>query len=134
MKRISLAVLFMAALAAGPALADKTEEAGKAEYMVACAGCHGETGKGQGPFAPVLNIATPDLTQLTKRNDGQFPFQKTFMIIDGRTGVRGHGGPMPIWGDRYKPQAFEDRGPYGSELVIRGRILSLVLYLQTLQE
>ncbi|SNX67614.1 hypothetical protein SAMN05878503_101251 [Cereibacter ovatus] len=122
------------ALFAAPWATAQTMDAGKTEYMVACASCHGESGKGQGPMAEVLSIETPSLTGLSKAHDGKFPFQEVFMIVDGRTGVRGHGGPMPIWGERYKATAEPITGPYGSELIVRGRILSLVLYLESIQE
>lgn len=110
------------------------EDAGKTEYMVACAVCHGESGKGDGPFAPVLNINVPSVTTLSANNEGAFPFLKTFMMIDGRTAIRGHGTPMPVWGDRYTKTANDFYGPYGAEVVTRGRILSLVYYLESIQE
>jgi mono/diheme cytochrome c family protein len=129
MKRILIAAGL--ALAAVPAIA---EETGQQEYMVACAICHGESGKGDGPFAPVLSITTPGLTTLAKDNDGVFPFLDVLMVVDGRTGVRAHGdSAMPIWGERFKERAA-DEGPYGSELEARGRVLALVTYLETIQE
>jgi len=129
MRRILIAAGL--ALAAAPALAD---EAGQQEYMVACAVCHGETGMGDGPFAPLLNITTPDLTTLAQGNDGAFPFLDVLMVVDGRTGVRAHGdSAMPIWGQRFKESAA-DEGPYGSELEARGRLLSLVTYLESIQQ
>ena len=109
-------------------------EAGKAEYMVACAGCHGESGKGQGPFSELLNIETPSLTGLAAANDGNFPYLEVFMVIDGRSGVRGHGGPMPIWGDRFSSSAQEEFGVFGAEVVTRGRIAVLVDYLASVQD
>ncbi|MCB1338805.1 MAG: cytochrome c [Maritimibacter sp.] len=132
MKRlIVLSALFLAA-STGFALADA--DVGRSEYTVACAGCHGESGLGDGPFAGLLNIAVPGLTGLTQANDGEFPFLKTLMIVDGRTGIRGHGGPMPIWGDRYEASAVEQGDVYGAELIVRGRLLSLVEYLETIQQ
>jgi len=129
MKRILIAVGL--ALAAAPALADET---GQQEYMVACAICHGETGMGDGPFAPLLNITTPNLTTLAQENDGVFPFLDVLMVVDGRTGVRAHGdSAMPIWGQRFKESAAE-QGPYGSELEARGRLLALVTYLESIQQ
>lgn len=81
------------------------EDAGRGEYMVACAICHGESGKGSGKFAPLLNIDVPNLTQLSAQNDGIFPMMEVLMIVDGRTGVRGHGdSAMPIWGERFSKQ------------------------------
>ena len=110
------------------------DTAGKAEYIAACAVCHGESGKGNGPFASLMNVPVPSLTTLSAQNDGNFPFLKVFMTIDGRTQVEGHGAPMPVWGDRFMAEAGGDYGPYGAELVTRGRILALVNYLETIQE
>ena len=109
-------------------------DAGKQQYMVACASCHGESGKGNGTFASVLSYTVPSLTTLAAQNEGKFPYLEVFMIVDGRTGVRGHGTNMPIWGDRFSRMANEDFGEYGSEVVTRGRIAVLVDYLQSIQE
>lgn len=134
MERTLLAagIAFAVALSAGlPAAADA---AGEQEYMVACAICHGESGKGDGPFAPLLNITTPSLTDLAAGDDGVFPFLDVLMVVDGRTGVRAHGdSAMPIWGARFAASAA-DAGPYGSELEVRGRLLALVTYLESIQE
>ena len=129
MKKALCAALLSLALT--PAYAD--EMAGKAEYMGACASCHGESALGDGPLAGLLNINTPGLTGIAAANDGEFPFMETFMIVDGRTGVRAHGGVMPVWGDHFK-SAAGDIGAYGSEVVTRGRIASLVMYLESIQE
>ena len=118
-------------MGAGAAFA---EDPGKHEYMVACAGCHGESGKGQGSFSELLNIETPSLTGLAAANDGEFPYLETFMVVDGRSGLRGHGGTMPIWGDRFSNSAQEQFGVFGAEVVTRGRIAVLVDYLMTIQE
>jgi len=123
------ASLFIAAACSASAA-----DVGKNEYMVACAGCHGESGKGDGPFADLLKIKTPSLTGLAAANDGVFPYLKVFMIVDGRTGVRGHGSPMPIWGDRFETSARENFGEYGAEVVTRGRVAVLVDYLESIQE
>ena len=121
----------MLVAATGSALA---EDPGKREYMVACAGCHGESGKGQGPFSELLKMETPSLTGMAAANDGDFPYLEAFMIVDGRSGLRGHGGAMPIWGDRYSDSAQEEFGVYGAEVVTRGRIAVLVDYLMSIQE
>lgn len=110
------------------------EEVGKNEYMVACAVCHGESGKGEGPFARLMNITVPNLTTLASRNDGAFPYLKVFMTVDGRTQVEGHGGPMPVWGERFSAASKDQFGPYGTEMMVRGRIAVLVDYLEAIQE
>lgn len=109
------------------------DSVGEQEFIVACAGCHGESGMGDGPFAELLSISTPSLLGLAKANDGQFPFQDILATIDGRDGVRAHGSTMPIWGDRFVASATSQRGET-AELVARGRILSLVYYLQSIQD
>jgi len=107
---------------------------GQYEYMNACATCHGENGRGGGELAQAFGVDVPDLTTMNLENDGEFPFLDTLMMIDGRTGIREHGGAMPVWGDRFEAAALEQVGVYGAELVVRGRLLSLVLYLETIQQ
>lgn len=123
---------FIAALilASSPAFA---EVAGEHEYTVACAGCHGESGMGEGPLASLLNTSTPSLVSLSEDNDGIFPFEAVLMTIDGRDGYRAHGSTMPIWGERYQNSATSQRGET-ADMVARGRILSLVYYLQSIQQ
>ena len=126
---LSGALLLSASIAA-----NAQDEAGKNEYMVACAVCHGESGMGDGPFARLMTIDVPSLTTLSAQNEGDFPFLKVFMTVDGRTQAEGHGAPMPVWGERFAEAVGDDAGPYGSELIIRGRILSLVNYIESIQE
>ncbi|MTJ05146.1 MAG: cytochrome c [Sediminimonas qiaohouensis] len=109
------------------------DETGKVEYMQNCATCHGESGLGQGPLAELMTVSVPGLTGLSARNDGVFPMLEVIHIIDGRQGTRGHGGPMPVWGGRFKA-SVEEMGPYSAEMVVRGRVLSLVYYLESIQQ
>ncbi|MCB1333240.1 MAG: c-type cytochrome [Roseivivax sp.] len=119
------------AVAASPAVSDET---GKQEYMNYCSTCHGDTAKGDGPIAKFLNVSTPSLTTLAKQNDGEFPLLKVIQIIDGRTGMGPHGTLMPVWGDRFKAGSIDSANEYGAEVIVRGRILSLATYLETIQE
>ncbi len=123
-------ILAAVVFAASPALAD---EAGEREFMVACAGCHGESAMGDGPLADLLSIQTPSLVQLSPQNDGVFPFEAILTTVDGRDGVRAHGSTMPVWGERYRTSATSERGET-ADMVARGRMLSLVYYLQSVQQ
>ncbi|MGF1501853.1 MAG: c-type cytochrome [Paracoccaceae bacterium] len=126
------AALVALGLSINAASAQDTER-GRQEYMQSCAVCHGESGKGDGQLAEIMTVPVPDLTQISARHDGKFPILDIFMIIDGRTGVRGHGYPMPVWGARYKAEEAH-RSAMGAEISVRARLLELTYYLQTIQE
>jgi mono/diheme cytochrome c family protein len=108
---------------------------GSGEYTVSCAVCHGPLGKGDGDMAKFLTVKPADLTVLAKNNGGEYPFLRVFQTIDGRTQVVTHGDrAMPIWGDRYEVEAGVQPGTYGSEQLVRSRILELVYFIQSIQE
>jgi mono/diheme cytochrome c family protein len=142
MQRNIIAGLGVLALTLGTAGAEEADmEAGRVEYLSACAGCHGRDARGEGPMADLMNIETPDLTKLTERAGGTFPFRNTLLLIDGRNEVRAHGGEMPVWGDRYmttmtraQDELRPPRWPEDPELLVRGRLLSLVYYLESIQD
>jgi|SRR6056297_3057494 len=122
-------------MAIGAASAGFADELGKRDYMSGCAGCHGESGLGEGQIAELLTISVPDLTTLSENNDGEFPMLQVIHVIDGRTGLRAHGGPMPVWGDIYKMEAAGSSGVAGgAEALARGRILSIAYYLESIQK
>ena len=54
--------------------------------------------------------------------------------IDGRSGLRGHGGPMPIFGALFTGDTAVADAPDGSPVIVSARVLALVDYLQSLQE
>jgi mono/diheme cytochrome c family protein len=106
---------------------------GEIEYQNYCAICHGVDGRGYGIMAKFLTVQPSDLTQMAKKNAGGFPFWKVYRTIDGREEVRGHGTrDMPVWGARFRSDTKGDDA--GSRSQIAGRILSLVFYLQHIQE
>lgn len=116
---------------------------GADEFRTSCASCHGTDGKGHGPLASILMTKPADLTVIAKNNAGQYPnirigeypFFRVFQVIDGRTLVSGHGErAMPVWGSRYSIEEGLKHGPMGGEKMIRGRILELVYYIQSIQE
>jgi mono/diheme cytochrome c family protein len=119
-----------ATLFSGSANADS---AGMEEYMNACATCHGVEADGNGPLSELMSVSVPALTGLSAANDGVFPMLDVIHSIDGRQGTRGH-YPMPVWGQAFELQAdADDLGKTGSEIAIRGRILSIAYYLESIQ-
>jgi mono/diheme cytochrome c family protein len=129
----ALPALAIALFPLTPALADETD-IGARLYQESCSGCHGASGKSGGELSQLLNIETPALTGLAAANDGVFPMLDVIQIIDGRTGVRAHGGPMPVFGSLYSASSVTGGTDYGSVVEVRGRILSLAMYLQSIQE
>lgn len=108
---------------------------GSEAFRVACAVCHGMDGRGGGEFADVLTVRPPDLTRLSQTNDGVFPYLRVFQTIDGRASIRAHGTPvMPIWGDTFSREIGQAAGPFGTELLVRARIVALVDYIETIQQ
>jgi len=144
MKSRSICILAAAAMMMamdGLAVAAGTERAdlGKREYLNKCAICHGQSGKGDGGMMDLLKKAPSDLTMLSKKNGGVFPFDRVFAVIDGREVVKSHGDrDMPIWGRDYSADTvraaeyFVDV-PYDMEIYVRARILALIDYLNRLQ-
>lgn len=65
-----------------------------------CAMCHGVDGRGHGPDAVVLKHPTPDLTLISQRGGGQFPYQRVKDTINGeKAGQLSQGDrEMPVWG------------------------------------
>lgn len=102
-------------------------------YAEACATCHGAGAQGDGPMAGALAIKVPDLTTLASRNGGQFPWLATLHMVDGRTGLRGHGGPMPIFGALMKGDTVAVDAEDGSPVIVSKRVLAVVDWLASVQ-
>ena len=83
------------------------------EFINSRASCHGVDAKGAGFLLRMFRGVDPgDLTQLAANNDGQFPFDQVFRVIDGRAEIAAHGDrKIPVWGDRYWEDAMSDFGP-----------------------
>lgn len=112
---------------------------GQLEFQKNCAACHGMGGKGNGPFIEFLKVAPPDLTALSKRNDGEYPQEQVFAWIKDTQSIKAHGTTeMPIWGDRYRME-IKSKNQYGPDFEgfsgsATQRILELVYYIGTIQE
>jgi mono/diheme cytochrome c family protein len=100
-----LAVSF-SALAQDTALDRGLAVNGERSFRTYCGACHGKAAKGDGPLAKDLKVAPADLTKLSERNNGTFPFEMVMKTIDHGRDVRGHGTEeMPAWGAAFKATA-----------------------------
>jgi len=128
-------LLILLAMIAGrgdTAIAQDVDGAGRQLFERHCSACHGMDGRGEGPVATALRTPPADLTQMAKRRGGAFPAAEIAAYIDGRAEVRAHGSrDMPVWGERFGEQV--GGGSLGEE-VVRGNLLVLMQYLQSLQQ
>jgi len=130
---LSLTALFLlvGALGSGTVFAEVYEvmDSGRVEYEHNCAVCHGETGKGDGRMAEILISKPTDLTEISKRNDGVFPFWEVYATLSGENPVIAHGNlQMPVWGKRFR----NEEGHYDVPAAYL-RILVLTHYLESIQ-
>ncbi|WP_256750088.1 cytochrome c [Mesorhizobium sp. Mes31] len=129
-------LLIALALATMPCQASWAQEMsyGQAEYLNSCAVCHGVDGKGDGPLRDLLIKRPADLTHLSERNGGTFPYSRVFATIDGRYAIPSHGRrEMPVWGRQFLEEDAKTYGPSGGEVVTTERIHNLTGYIETLQ-
>jgi mono/diheme cytochrome c family protein len=128
---ISMAALMVLLLTPDDAAFAQQEEVienGQQLFNQKCAICHGSEGKGDGTLGLQLKEQPADLSRLSKRNAGTFPFWQAYGKIDGRENVGAHGpGDMPIWGT-------DDRYEGTSGRLAMGQILTIVFFLQSIQE
>ena len=97
-------------------------------YKAYCATCHGTDGKGVGPMTEWLKIQSPDLTRMSIREGGMFPFARVQRIIAGEENItQGHGTrEMPVWGPIFSQVTWDqDLG--------RVRVYNLAKYLEKIQ-
>ncbi len=99
-----------------------------------CVACHGQGARGDGPMGDSLSPQPADLTKLSARNEGMFPFWQAYRIIDGRQAMESHGSrDMPVFGHWFRIP--DDEVSIESEWAdqVRGRIWQLLSYLESIQ-
>jgi mono/diheme cytochrome c family protein len=107
---------------------EQPERDGKWLFRAHCSSCHGREAKGDGPLAEHLRVPPTDLTQLSMKNRGQYPYDRVMRQIDGRETVASHGSPdMPVWGDVFLKEAQD-------EDEAKARLERLVEYLSSIQQ
>ncbi|QEE35353.1 cytochrome c [Octadecabacter sp. SW4] len=125
-------------LSSSPALAqDNDLTLGQSSYGARCAICHGVDGKGGGEVAELFRIPPTDLTKLAERAGGRFPFVDVYYTLARGIEQPGHGdAEMPVWGDYFVADSLVDRGVSSGDAVAiaAGRLMTLTLYLESIQE
>lgn len=123
------AMLMLPAAASAQDQQPRQTTPGGETFRTYCATCHGSSARGDGPLAASMKQKPANLTELAKRNGGVYPSEMVFKTIDGRTPVRGHGGPdMPAWAE-----AFSKSREAGDADRVKSVIQSLVDYLESIQ-
>ena len=87
-----------------------------------CTSCHGIDGRGHGPAAAALKQPVPDLTLISQKNNGKFPYRGVRNAIEGvETPTRAHGTrAMPVWGPIFhEVEADQDWGEVRLDSVTR---------------
>ncbi|MGE3844941.1 MAG: cytochrome c [Vicinamibacterales bacterium] len=108
-----------------------TTVSGKDLFDNYCAVCHGPAGRGDGPLATELKTPPADLRMIAKKNNGTFPSEQVYKLIDGKDPAirnpRSHGGStMPVWGDVFTK--VRDYVP------VKEKVDALVRYIERLQQ
>jgi mono/diheme cytochrome c family protein len=104
---------------------------GRAYFLRYCASCHDAEGKGNGTVSRSLKIKPADLTQLKKKNNGVFPFDKVIATIDGRARIGAHGeSKMPVWGEIFEKQVSGQKEPATTSAE---RVKAIAEYVSTIQ-
>jgi mono/diheme cytochrome c family protein len=121
----ALGVLVLCGLV-GVARADEAAK-GRQIYLHYCASCHGLSGEGNGPLAPILTTPPANLRLLYQRYGNPLPEDQIAKFIDGRAAVKAHGPrDMPVWGEHFYAEA-------GDREQVKKMIDELVAYLQSIQ-
>jgi len=103
--------------------------AGQTMFKQYCAACHGLNAKGHGPARAALKVPAADLTTLSKRHGGDFPYDYVTNVLRFGPGVSAHGSSdMPTWGAIFQYMDNYNRAS------VEKRIKNLTDYIATLQE
>jgi mono/diheme cytochrome c family protein len=135
---VGLATMFWSPYRAARAQQEDVIEAGRRQFTEKCAVCHGLSGKGDGALAAKLKGQPADLTRLSEKYGGTFPYSEIYAKIDGREEeeeiIRTHiASEMPAFYSAPSlgnDKQFEDAGGRLAPVQIR----QIVSFLQTIQE
>jgi len=130
-----ITVAALLGVTSGTAGAKDSEKANKALYLQYCGSCHGPDGKGNGVMASALQTKPADLTQISKKNGGEFPTVMVEDFIRGKRGVPAHGDPdMPVWGQVFREDAVGRSGASSAKSQVHLKIAFITQYIKSIQE
>ena len=102
--------------------------AGRQLYQEHCSACHGADAKGHGPAAGTLKRPPSNLTTLSMRHGGKFPYDYVSNVLLFGSNHPSHGSvEMPTWGFIFR---YLDNQ---NEALVRQRIANLSGYLMYVQ-
>jgi mono/diheme cytochrome c family protein len=107
---------------------------GAEDFASYCSGCHGATGKGDGPAADGLAVRPADLTRISARNGGTFPGTKMMAKIWSYSGGPGAETPMPSFAPLLDGQLVGYDGGDGIASPTPVRLVQVAEYLKSIQE
>jgi len=110
---ISLAFVVLWSVQA-PGAEEKTE--GRRLYLTYCSGCHGESGKGNGPAASSLPAKPANHTDGKVMN--QLPDKELMEIISKGGAAAGKSPIMPSWGAQLKEKQVKEIISYIRSLAV----------------
>ena len=79
---------------------------GKRLYQTYCTGCHGASGRGDGPAGKTLPVRPADHTDSKKMN--QYSDDHLFTVISKGGASVGKSAPMPAWGAVLKEAQIQE--------------------------
>lgn len=130
---IATLTVSLVACAPMPTQRDVMQMSGVEMYESLCASCHGASGEGDGPVAPLIKIHVPDLTRIAQRDGGEFPAEDVRRTIDGRFDRPAHGPrDMPVWGWQF--YRSEQPNDPAERARVDALIDRLVQYLRSIQK
>lgn len=103
---------------------------GAARYADHCAACHGPGGRGDGVLAAGLPVSPADLTALSARNGGVFPWS---MVMARVHGYAGRAGEMPEFGTILTGPMVSWSDETGTPVETPAGLLAIARYLETIQ-
>jgi mono/diheme cytochrome c family protein len=107
---------------------------GAEDFASYCAGCHGASGKGDGPAAAGLSRRPADLTGISARNGGVFPGTKVMAKIWSYSGGPGAVTPMPSFAPLLDSEFVGYDGGDGIASPTPVRLVQVAEYLKSLQQ